>query len=200
MDRHNWLRVIDHSNYHCRSIQRLWINRRFVRYIRIIGTNNTSNKTFNFLKVMYNTDKLHLVEIKNGLVAPKYNVALPSMDLAVNKRQPDCLQVQLAQPYVLSSMRLLLNDGESRTSGYIVHVSVNDEDWDMIVDKSNKSARSWQLLNFDPRMIVYIRVTAVRTSKKDEFLRCVNLEAPAQVDSNGTPKQSWSILRLLGRS
>ncbi|XP_050435386.1 BTB/POZ domain-containing protein 9-like [Adelges cooleyi] len=68
MDGQDWLRVLDHSNYHCRSIQRLWINRIFVRYIRIIGTNNTSNKTFNFLKVMYNTDKLHLVEIKNGLV------------------------------------------------------------------------------------------------------------------------------------
>ncbi|XP_050435261.1 BTB/POZ domain-containing protein 9-like isoform X3 [Adelges cooleyi] len=200
-DRLKWLRVIDHSNYHCRSIQRLWTNRILVRYIRIVGTNNTSNKTFSFLKVMYNTDKLHLVEIKNGLVAPKYNVALPSMGLAVNKRQPDCLQVQLAQPYVLSSMRILLNDGNSRTCGYIIHVSVNNEDWELIVDNSKKPARSWQLFKFDPTPIVYIRISAVRTSKKDELIKSVHLVTPAPVslDSDAPTKQSWSIIRLLGR-
>ncbi|XP_050434184.1 BTB/POZ domain-containing protein 9-like [Adelges cooleyi] len=189
MDSHNWLRVIDHSNYHCRSIQRLWIIRRFVRYIRIVGTNNTSNKSFNFLKVMYNTEKLHWVEIKNGLVAPKYNVTLTSMDWAIVIRQPDCLQIQLAQPYMLSSMRILLNHGESRACGYTIHVSVNDEDWDIIVDKSKESTLSWQLLKFDPRPIVYIRVTAVRTSENDKLFKRIALLAPAGVDFNAIPEQ-----------
>ncbi|XP_050435481.1 BTB/POZ domain-containing protein 9-like [Adelges cooleyi] len=148
---------------------------------------------------MYNTEKLHLVEIKNGLVAPKYNVTLPSMDWAIVIRQPDCLQIQLAQPYMLSSMRMLLNDGEGRACGYTIHVSVNDKDWEIIVDKSKKSARSWQLLKFDPRPIVYIRVTAVLTSKKDELFERITLVAPIEVDFNAGPKQSWSISRFLRR-
>ncbi|XP_050435258.1 BTB/POZ domain-containing protein 9-like isoform X2 [Adelges cooleyi] len=238
MDQNSWLRVINHSNYNCRLVQRLWINRRFVRYIRIIGTNNTINKTFDILKVMYNTDKMHLVEIKNGLVAPKYNVALASMsatviegkswNLRVQKNilldgdyknydknrgfmyhilEKEFLEVQLSQPYVLSSMRLLLWDCDSRTSyGYTVETSVDYKDWYMIVDKSNESARSWQLLKFDPRIIVYIRITGVRCSIKNEiYFKCVHLEAPAQVslDSNVAPlqpKRRLFISRLLGRS
>ncbi|XP_050435263.1 BTB/POZ domain-containing protein 9-like isoform X2 [Adelges cooleyi] len=238
VDRLDWLRVINHSNYDCRSIQRLWINRIYVRYIRIVGTKNTSNKTFNFLKVMYNTEKMHLVEIKNGLVAPRFNVALSSMNatlikgntetLVRGRRTPSrwitsnilsgdyencsrlreytyhginsgCIEVQLAQPYVLSSMRMLLRDCDSRTSyGYTVEVSVNNVEWDVIVNKSNKSARSWQLLQFDQRPVVYIRITGVRSLNEDESFKIVYLEAPAQVSLNSKVPKPWqSLLRLL---
>ncbi|XP_050433487.1 BTB/POZ domain-containing protein 9-like [Adelges cooleyi] len=228
IDQHIWGRVVDHSNYHCRSIQRLWFLRRFVRYIRIVGTKNTNNKTFTILKIMYNTDKMHLVEIKNGLIAPKYNVALTSMDAIVIEGrmnfkslldgdyenydrfrgdtyhlENECITVQLAQPYVLSSMRMLLWDCDSRSSyGYTVEVSVNNKDWDMIVDKSKEWARSWQSMQFEQRPIIYIRITGVRCSNKNGiFFKCVYLEAPAQVslDSNVTPRQRRSISRLFSR-
>ncbi|XP_050435281.1 BTB/POZ domain-containing protein 9-like [Adelges cooleyi] len=154
---------------------------------------------------MYNTEKLDQFEIKNGLVAPKYNVTTQNMNFAVNKKKPDCLQVQLAQPYMLSSLRMLINDGESETCGYIIHVSANDEDWKIIVDKSNKSTRSMQLLKFDATPIVYIRVTAVRTSENDKLFSRVLLEAPAQesLDSDVTPlqpKKQRSISRLMGHN
>ncbi|XP_050426636.1 BTB/POZ domain-containing protein 9-like [Adelges cooleyi] len=225
IDRLKWLRVIDHSNSHCHSIQRLWIPRQFVQYIRIVGTKNTDNKPFRFLKVMYNTDKMHLVEIKNGLVAPQFNVALTSMNATVIEGSPKfsstlvsgdyedydsysyhflgsgCIKVQLAQPYVLSSMRMLLWDCDRRTYGYTVEVSVDNLVWDMVVDKSNGSAQSWQLFKFDPRPIVYIRITGIRSSKKDGIFRCVHLEAPAQIslDSNIAQKEQWSIFRFCRR-
>ncbi|XP_050435239.1 BTB/POZ domain-containing protein 9-like [Adelges cooleyi] len=144
---------------------------------------------------MYTTAQLHLFKIKNGLVAPKYNVALPSMDLAVIKRQIDCIQVQLAQPYVLSSMRLQFNDGSSRTCGYLIHVSVNNEDWKLIAYKYEKPARLWHFLKFDPTPIVYIRITAVRTSINAILFVKVYIEAPApdSSDSNSTLKLSRSI-------
>ena len=37
MDQNDWVRVVDHSNYHCRSWQRLYFPQRVVRYIRIVG-------------------------------------------------------------------------------------------------------------------------------------------------------------------
>ncbi|XP_050435236.1 BTB/POZ domain-containing protein 9-like [Adelges cooleyi] len=198
MDMNDWLRVIDHSIYHCRSIQRLWINRIFVRYIRIVGTNITSNKTFNFLKIMYTTAQLHLFKIKNGLVAPKYDIASPTMDWAVLKNDPECVLIQLAQPYMLSSMRLLINDGNNPTCGYIIHASVNNEDWELIADKSKKPARSWQFLKFDSTLTVYIRITAVRTSIIEDLIIKVYIEAPAQVslDCNAMLKRSRSIFCL----
>ncbi|XP_050426644.1 BTB/POZ domain-containing protein 9-like [Adelges cooleyi] len=175
-DKRHWLRVVDHSNYHCQSTQRLWINRRFVRYIRIVGTENTSNKKFDFLKVMYNTEKMHSVEIKNGFVAPKYNVILENVDTRVVKIMPEHMHVTLTQPYVLSSLRMLLNDDREPISGYTIKVSTNNKHWDMIVNKSHVLARSWQLLRFESKLVVYILITSERT-----FLHCVDLEAPAQV-------------------
>ncbi|XP_050435387.1 BTB/POZ domain-containing protein 9-like [Adelges cooleyi] len=239
--KYSWFRVINHSNYDCRSIQRLWINRIYVRYIRIVGTKNSCNKTctFNILKVMYNTDKMHLVEIKNGLIAPKYNVALPSMDAFVTKGTPNwfiyrmetlpdkiqnnilydeyknslldrghtyhflnsgCIEVQLAQPYLLSSMRMLLWEHNKNTYGYNVHVSVNHEEWYLIIDKSNKSCQSWQLLQFEQRLVVYIRITGIHTSDTYKTFNLKYLEAPAQVSLAFIIKKPWkSISWLLNR-
>lgn len=39
MDQRDWVRVVDYSNYHCRSWQRLYIPQRVIRYIRIVGNN-----------------------------------------------------------------------------------------------------------------------------------------------------------------
>ncbi|XP_050435380.1 BTB/POZ domain-containing protein 9-like [Adelges cooleyi] len=188
---------------------------------------------------MYNTDKLHLVEIKNGLVAPKYNVALTSMDAAVTKGTPNWIiyemensldkiknnilydnnknwffdrgytyhevnsgyiEVQLAQPYLLSSMRMLLWDDNNDTYGYTVQVSVNHEDWDLIIDKSNKPCRSWQLLQFEQRLVVYIRITGVHSSHPNNTFNLKYLEAPAQVSLAFIIKKPWkSISWLLNR-
>ncbi|XP_050435392.1 BTB/POZ domain-containing protein 9-like [Adelges cooleyi] len=94
-----------------------------------------------------------------------------------------CILVQLPQPYMLSSMRILLwelDADEYVFYKYTIEVSVNKKEWKMVANKTNKATRSWQLLNFDPTPIVFIRITGVYSSDGDEF-RCVYLEAPAQV-------------------
>ena len=70
MDQHDWVRVIDHSNYYCRSTQRLWIHPRVVQYIRIVGTNNTVNKCFHTvsIEIMYNSEEMKLLDIEKGLI------------------------------------------------------------------------------------------------------------------------------------
>lgn len=44
MDQKDWVRVIDHSNYFCRSWQNLYFEPRVVLFIKIVGTSNTVNK------------------------------------------------------------------------------------------------------------------------------------------------------------
>ncbi|XP_050435619.1 BTB/POZ domain-containing protein 9-like, partial [Adelges cooleyi] len=67
---HDWVRVVDHSNYNCLSIQRLWIYPRIVQYIRVQIVENkcTAIASFKFWKVVYNSEEMHLMNIKNGLM------------------------------------------------------------------------------------------------------------------------------------
>lgn len=44
VDQKDWVRVIDHSNYFCRSWQNLYFEPRVVQYIKVVGTSNTVNK------------------------------------------------------------------------------------------------------------------------------------------------------------
>ncbi|VVC26833.1 Hypothetical protein CINCED_3A008510 [Cinara cedri] len=219
MDQHDWVRVIDHSNYYCRSMQRLWIFPRVVRYIRIVGTNNTVNKCFHTvsMEIMYNTEEINLINIEKGLVSPKYNVATMAMNAIVidgvsrcrnslldgNCKDYDwdcgytchqlgsgCILVQLGQPYMLSSMRMLLWDCDDRYYSYYIEVSVNMCDWELIVDKSKELVRSWQVLQFSSRPIVFIRITGTFNSANEVF-HCVHLEAPAQV-----PLEDTTIIKV----
>lgn len=52
-------------------------------------------------------------------------------------------------------------DLDDRFYKYIIDVSVNNKDWEIIVDKSEVPSQSWQDLKFEPRPVVYIRITGV---------------------------------------
>lgn len=67
MDKKDWTRIIDHTQYFCRSWQRLYFAPRVVKYVRIVGTNNTVNKVFHVVhfEIMY-TNKPFTLE--KGLV------------------------------------------------------------------------------------------------------------------------------------
>lgn len=67
MDQKDWTRVIDHTSYFCRSWQDLYFEPRVVRYVRIVGTNNTVNKVFHVVsfEIMYKND---WPKIEKGLI------------------------------------------------------------------------------------------------------------------------------------
>ena len=67
MDQKDWVRIIDHTRYHCRSWQHLYFPLRVVRYIRIVGTNNTINRVFHCVafEAYYVKKK---VELHKGLI------------------------------------------------------------------------------------------------------------------------------------
>ena len=94
MDQRDWVRVVDYSNYHCRSWQRLYFSQRVVRFIRIVGkcrlfsliyfencfhsycfagTHNTVNKVFHVvaLEAYYSPTIVRLEKELIGMLTTK---------------------------------------------------------------------------------------------------------------------------------
>lgn len=184
VNEHNWERIIDHTKYNCRSWQFLYFPSRAVRYIKLVGTHNTSNKLFHVvaLEAYYMLKQPKLVD---GLISPTYNVATVEMSAHVSEgvsrtrnallngdiKNYDwdsgytCHQlgsgvivIQLGQPYHISSMRLLLWDCDSRTYSFYIETSTNQKDWEIAVDKRHEQLRSWQQFTFESRPVVFIRI------------------------------------------
>lgn len=67
VDQKDWVRVIEHTQFFCRSWQYLYFEPRVVRYIHIVGTNNTVNKVFHVVcfEAMFTQNN---IELQNGLI------------------------------------------------------------------------------------------------------------------------------------
>lgn len=204
MDQKDWVRVIDHTQYHCRSWQYLYFPARAVRYIKVVGTNNTVNRVFHLVALEAYFTKLQVM-MHRGLLVPRSNVALVSRSSVVvegvsrsrnNLLNGDvtnydwdsgytCHQlgsgsicVQLGQPYWLGSLRLLLWDCDERCYSYYIHSSVNGRDWDVVIDKTKEKCSSWQIIKFSPRPVVYFKIVGVYNTANEVF-HCVHFECPA---------------------
>ncbi|XP_017045818.1 BTB/POZ domain-containing protein 9 [Drosophila ficusphila] len=204
-DQQHWERVVDYSDYHCRSWQYLYFAARPVRFIRLVGTQNTVNRVFHVvgLEAMHTAKVPRLVD---HFVAPKANVATIEMSAIVTdgvSRTRNALingdyvrydwdsgytchqlgsgeiVVRLGQPYHVGSMRLLLWDCDDRTYSFYIETSTNRKDWQMVVDRRNDKARSWQNFHFTPRPVVFIRIVGTRNTA-NEIFHCVHLECPTQ--------------------
>ncbi|XP_050435400.1 BTB/POZ domain-containing protein 9-like [Adelges cooleyi] len=185
--KYSWFRVIDHSNYDSPKYNVASSS------MDATVTNGYPHWTIKVVETL--PDK-----IQNAILYDDYKNLLLDRGYTYHDLELGCIEVQLAQPYLLSSMRMLLWDHQKFTYGYTVHVSVNHEDWFLIIDKSNKSCQSWQLLQFEQRLVVYIRVTGVHTSCPDKTFNLKYLEAPAQVSLAFIIKKPWkSIPWLLNR-
>lgn len=49
--------------------------------------------------------------------------------------------IQLAQPFVISSMRMLLWDCDNRSYSYCIETSIDQTNWTMVADKRDQSCR-----------------------------------------------------------
>lgn len=206
VDRECWDRVVDHSSYYCRSWQFLYFEQQPVKFIRITGTHNTVNKVFHLVSVEAMFTSNNVPKIIDGLVYPKVNVATQNYSAIVlegvsrnknsllngNFKDYDwdngytCHQlgsgnilIQLGQPYLISSFRILLWDYDERTYSFYIETSVNETDWELIVNKKNERLQSWQAFSFDPRPITFIRITGTYNSA-NEIFHIVHFECPNQ--------------------
>ncbi|KAG7307024.1 BTB/POZ domain-containing protein 9 [Plutella xylostella] len=167
VDQKEWVRVVDHSRYYCRSWQNLYFEPRVVQYIKVVGTSNTVNKVFHAvaLEAMYTSKVPPLCD---GLVRPVHNVATVELSAVViegisrtrnallngdtthydweggytcHQLGPGAIVVQLAQPYLLGSLRLLLWDCDYRHYSYFVETSVNSYEWETVADRTRDACR-----------------------------------------------------------
>uniref|UniRef100_A0A1Q3FF41 BTB/POZ domain-containing protein 9 n=1 Tax=Culex tarsalis TaxID=7177 RepID=A0A1Q3FF41_CULTA len=201
----SWERVVDHTDFYCRSWQYLYFPSRAVRYIRLVGTHNTVNKVFHVvaLEAMF-TEKT--VPVVNGIVAPGFNVATVDKSATVvegvsrtrnvllngdvknydwdsgytcHQLGSGVILVQLGQPCWINSLRLLLWDCDDRSYSFYIETSTNLKQWDMVVDKRNELLKSWQHFTFEPKVVVYIKIVGTHNTA-NEIFHCVHFECPSQ--------------------
>ncbi|GAB6031713.1 BTB/POZ domain-containing protein 9 [Chamberlinius hualienensis] len=210
MDQKDWARVVDHQGYLCRSWQRLYFPARVVNYARIVGTHNTLNRVFHLVsfECLY-TNKA--VKLENGLIVPKENVATIQNSASViegvsrsrnallngdtqnydwdsgytcHQLGSGSIVIQLAQPYFIDSMRLLLWDCDDRSYSYKVEVSIDQCNWDIVHDRTKEHCQSWQYISFQAKPISFFKITGTHNTANEVF-HCVHFECPAQSVDNG---------------
>ncbi|XP_043916243.1 BTB/POZ domain-containing protein 9 [Protopterus annectens] len=209
MDELDWVRVIDHSKFLCRSWQNLYFRPCVCRYIRIIGTYNTVNKVFHLVafECMFTNRPFTL---ENGLLVPTDNVATISACASViegvsrsrnallngdtknydwdsgytcHQLGSGAIVVQLAQPYMIGSIRLLLWDCDDRSYSYYVEFSTNQQQWTVVADRTTVGCRSWQILSFERQPASLIRIVGTHNTANEVF-HCVHFECPAQSEDH----------------
>lgn len=193
-----WERVVDHTDYNCRSWQYLYFPARAVKYVKLVGTHNTENKIFHAvsLQAMYAERPVPVV---NGFVAPRHNVATVERSATVVRGVSRCrnvlingdcttydwdsgytchqlgsgeILIQLGQPYWLASMRILLWDCDDRAYSFYVETSTNMRQWDMAVDRRSHMLKSWQTLSFTARPVVFVKIVGTfNTANEVSFCR-----------------------------
>ncbi|KAJ3647098.1 hypothetical protein Zmor_024639 [Zophobas morio] len=201
LDQKNWRKVIDYSRISCRSDQVLFFNQLVTQYIKIVGTENTANRDFRIIsfEAYFKND---IPTITNYIIRPKYNVAtLEKKAIVIEGQSPSALldgnsdnynsytyhkigsepiTIQLAQPYMISTMRLLLWDKDIRYYKYFVETSINNTDWEIAVDLRNEDCKSWQNLRFKERAVVFIRITGTYDSVNG-YLVVTHFECPSEM-------------------
>uniref|UniRef100_A0A3Q2ZC62 BTB/POZ domain-containing protein 9 n=1 Tax=Hippocampus comes TaxID=109280 RepID=A0A3Q2ZC62_HIPCM len=205
MDELDWVRVVDHSKFLCRSWQNLFFTPRVCRYVRIVGTHNTVNKVFHLVafECMF-TNRTFTLE--QGLLVPSENVATVAdkwMGLFI-RVSPRCMRghtfhtcLQEVKAYFFSNralcvsikladfckLRLLLWDCDERSYSYYIEVSTNQQQWTKVVDRTRVTCRSWQSLKFDKQPASFIRIVGTHNTANEVF-HCVHFECPAQLDTD----------------
>jgi len=88
--------------------------------------------------------------------------------------------IQLSQPYILSTMRLLLWDCDDRSYSFYIEVSTDSLKWTQVVDKRHHACKSWQTVAFEPLPVTFIRIVGTNNTANEVF-HCVHFESPADL-------------------
>jgi len=233
MDGISYKPIVDYENYICQDTQLLYIPTTVIHFLKIAGKSSRMNRYFSVarMEIRYNTNTLHYKSV-NNVVVPKFNIANSAIlrlgvthdrkELFTNSNDYDwdngytCHQIgspeaqnsillQFPQPYHLSSFRLRLWDLDTRRYSYNVEVSVDNENWEMVANRTTIDVQkkifeeneetgiekettvnekmlivcnSWQVVRFDARPVVFVRITGTRNTANEVF-HLVYFEAPA---------------------
>ena len=75
-----------------------------------------------------------------------------------------------------------------------IYSSINEKDWEMVVDKRTDACQSWQNLEFEPRPVLFIRVIGTNNTA-NEIFHLVHFETPSSepILSKELGKQLFSV-------
>ncbi|MGH0143111.1 UNVERIFIED_CONTAM: hypothetical protein FKN15_035336 [Acipenser sinensis] len=162
-------------------------------YIRIVGTHNTVNKVFHLVafECMFTNRPFTL---ERGLLVTSENVATIAACASViegvsrsrnallngdtknydwdsgytcHQLGSGAIVVQLAQPYMIGSIRLLLWDCDDRSYSYYIEVSTNQQQWTKVIDRTKGGCRSWQTLTFERHPASFIRIVGTHNTANE---------------------------------
>jgi len=204
LDNQNWTLIVNYSKYLCRSRQNIYFLPKVVKYVRVLGTNNSVNRYFHLVTFKCSYTAV-VPEHRSGIIFPSSNVAFIRENALLiegvsrnrnalidgNTENYDwesgytchqigsgCITIQLAQPYIIGSMRMLLWDCDSREYSFYIEVSLDQNEWEMVIDKRNENCRCWQYMYFKERPVSFIKIVGTRNTANEVF-HVVHFEAPS---------------------
>lgn len=193
LNQKDWCRVVDHSTFLCRSVQKLYFDARVVRYIRVVGTHSVANNVFHLVSLEAKfTEKPF--KLSQGICVPDENVASIERSACVvegvsrsrntlingnfsvydwdsgytcHQLGSGCIVVQLPQPYMIDSIRLLLWDCDARSYSYYIETSVDRREWTRVADRTDQLCQSWQIIAFKPLAVVFIAIVGTHNTANE---------------------------------
>jgi BTB/POZ domain-containing protein 9 len=186
VDQVNWLKVVDHSKYPCRSWQNLYFSARAVQFVRIRGTLSTADNKFDLVAIeAFHSEQYPYLD-EEGFEVPSHNVATPATSAIVQQLKEDehdsaprTVYVQLAKPYVVESLSFVpCHRGES-VHNFTVEVSHDFESWKTVSERSDVACRSRQKIEFPRQRVVFIRIVGNRCPDGGHF-EPESFECPAE--------------------
>lgn len=206
LDNQNWTPIVDYTKYFCRSTQKIFFLPKVVKYIRILGTFNSVNRYFHLVTFQCSYTS-SVPEFINEIIVPTSNVAFIRADALLiegvsrnrnalidgNVENYDwesgytchqigsgCITIQLAQPYIIGSMRMLLWDCDNREYSFYIEVSLDQRDWEIVADKRDENCKCWQYMSFTKRPVSFIKIVGTKNTANEVF-HVVHFEAPASI-------------------
>lgn len=84
--------------------------------------------------------------------------------------------MELGTISIVNQIKLLLWDRDMRSYSYYIEVSVNQTNWERVIDHTKYMCRSWQFLYFPSRAVRYIKLVGTHNTCNKVF-HVVALEA-----------------------
>lgn len=97
--------------------------------------------------------------------------ANPMKEFTCHQRN-DQIVLQLNQPYYIGSLRMLLGCAGSHSNQYSFYIetSLDNENWQMAVDKRDDSLSGWQQFEFEERTTVFVKIVGSQSKNVSFFI------------------------------
>lgn len=83
---------------------------------------------------------------------------------AITDSNDSGIVVKLGTTRIINHIKVLLWDRDMRSYSYFIEVSVNQSQWDRVIDHTAYNCRSWQFLYFPARSVRFIKIVGTHNT------------------------------------